>query len=101
MGSKTMDLASAVLHKTMRAPQQYLQAEASRRRAAMVPTGGPESPARLPRTWRRGLPLSPAAGTGRKGEKNALRRFVGGWARIGTDLLSHVCQARVGTPSAG
>ena len=53
MGSKTMDLASAVLHKTMRAPQQFLQAEASRRRAAMVPAGGPESP-----------PGSPAPGGG-------------------------------------
>lgn len=42
MGSKTMDLASAVLHKTIATPQQYFQAEASRLRAAMV-AGGTES----------------------------------------------------------
>lgn len=42
MGSKTMDRASAVLHKTITAPQQYFQAEASRLRAAMV-AGGTES----------------------------------------------------------
>lgn len=42
MGSKTMERASAVLHKTITAPQQYFQAEASRLRAAMV-AGGTES----------------------------------------------------------
>lgn len=41
MGSKTIDLASAVLHKTITTPQQYFQAEASRPCAAMV-AGGTE-----------------------------------------------------------
>lgn len=57
MGSKTMDRASAVLHKTIKAPQQYFQAEASRLRAAMVaggteslPGASPTPPCDFPRT---------------------------------------------------
>lgn len=57
MGSKTMERASAVLHKTITAPQQYFQAEASRLRAAMVaggteslPGASPTPPCAFPRT---------------------------------------------------
>lgn len=46
MGSKTMDLASAVLHKTIATPQQHFQAEASRLRAAMVAAAAATSPSR-------------------------------------------------------
>lgn len=55
MGSKTMDLASAVLHKTIATPQQYFQAEASRRRAAMV-AGGTGSVRPLPEPRQRRCP---------------------------------------------
>lgn len=67
MGSKTMDLASAVLHKTIATPQQHFQAEASRLRAAMVaaatsPTRSLANSAAPERQQRVGHTGIPAAG---------------------------------------
>lgn len=39
IGSKTIDLAIAVLHKTIKTPQQYFQREESPLRTAMVDSG--------------------------------------------------------------
>lgn len=72
MGSKTMDLASAVLHKTIATPQQYFQAEPSRLRAAMVAGGTEPVPGASPTPPHLGgRPVSPRPG--RVGKKKINR----------------------------